>query len=284
MTWQRVCIIGVGLLGGSIGMRLRRDGLAKQVVGLGRDARKLTAAIDVGAIDLGFDRCELAAKDADLIIACTPVQQIASSLLEAAAWAKPDALFTDVGSTKLSIVAGLGATTIRKRFVGSHPIAGSDKSGVEYAVPELFEGRLVVLTPTDSPTLKDVQVINDFWKQLGAITKTMTAAEHDQAIAITSHLPHVLASIMAMSTPKELLDVTGTGWSDTTRIAGGNPQLWRQILEENQGPVLRALKNFATISREWMAAIEAKDFERVEQLLIAGKEIRDIVGNRYSSG
>ena len=90
--------------------------------------------------------------------------------------------------------------------------------------------------------------------------------------------------MIAMATPKELLDLAGTGWSDTTRIAAGEPQLWRQILEENHGPVLRALQNFATISGEWMAAIEAKDFERVEQLLIAGKEIRDIVGNRYSSG
>ena len=202
----------------------------------------------------------------------------------AARWARSDALFTDVGSTKSSIVEAFEPSLLAKRFIGSHPIAGSDKSGVEHATADLFNGRLVVLTPTNSTDAADLEAINGFWKQLGASTKFMSASEHDQAVAITSHLPHILASMMAMATPKQLIEMTGTGWSDTTRIAGGHPQLWRQILEENHGPVLRALQNFATISREWMAAIEAKDFERVEQLLIAGKEIRDTVGNRHTSG
>jgi prephenate dehydrogenase len=284
VTWQRVCIIGVGLLGGSIGLRLRRDNLANEVVGLGRDLNKLQAAVKLGAIDLAFDRFDQACEGSDLIIACTPVQQIPESIHEAARWASPNALFTDVGSTKLSIVETFESSALKNRFIGSHPIAGSDKSGVEHATAELFLERLVVVTPTDSTDRADLDVIVDFWKQLGAKIKIMSAAEHDQAVAITSHLPHILASMMAMATPEQLLEMIGTGWRDTTRIAGGNPQLWRQILEENHGPVLRALQNFATISREWMAAIEAKDFERVEQLLIAGKEIRDTVGNRYSSG
>ncbi len=283
MTWQRVCIIGVGLLGGSIGMRLRRDKTAREVVGLGRDIAKLQSAVKHGAIDRGFDSFEQACAESDLVVACTPVQQIPESIREAARWASPQALFTDVGSTKSSIVTTLDGSTLGKRFIGSHPIAGSDKSGVEHATPDLFVARLVVLTPTDSTDAADLDAIDRFWKQLGASTKVMSAAEHDQAVAITSHLPHILASMMAMATPNQLIEMTGTGWSDTTRIAAGNPQLWRQILEENHAPVLRALQNFATISREWIAAIEAKDFERVEQLLIAGKEIRDTVGNRYSS-
>jgi prephenate dehydrogenase len=271
------------LLGGSIGLRLRRDQLAKEVVGLGRDLGKLQAAVDLGAIDSAYDRFEQACDGADLVIACTPVQQIPDSIQEAARWASPRALFTDVGSTKLSIVQACDASLLGNRFIGSHPIAGSDKSGVEHATTDLFRDRLVVLTPTDSTQAADLDAIDGFWRRLGAQTKIMTAAEHDQAVAITSHLPHILASMMAMATPKQLLEMTGTGWSDTTRIAGGHPQLWRQILEENHGPVLRALQNFATISREWLVAIEAKDFKRVEQLLIAGKEIRDTVGNRYSS-
>jgi prephenate dehydrogenase len=265
-------------------MRLRRDGLAKEIVGLGRDRRKLALATDLGAIDQGFDRSELAAKDADLVIACTPVQQIPVSLVEAAAYASPKALFTDVGSTKSSIVAALDASILKSRFIGSHPIAGSDRSGVEHSDATLFDGKLAIVTPSKSTHGELVETIDGFWRQLGASTKSMSADEHDSAIAITSHLPHLLASMMAMATPEDLLEITGTGWRDTTRIAAGHPQLWRQILEENHGPVLHALQNFATISREWMAAIEAKDFERVEQLLKAGKEIRDIVGNRYSSG
>ena len=119
---------------------------------------------------------------------------------------------------------------------------------------------------------------------MGASTHRMSPEEHDRAMAVTSHLPHIAASMIAMATPRDLLAFTGTGWNDTTRIAAGHSGLWRQILEENHGPVLRAMQNFATISREWIAAMEAKDFDRVEQLLIAGKEIRDSVGNRHSSG
>ena len=284
MTWQRVCIIGVGLLGGSIGMRLRRSTLAKEVVGFGRDRRKLDRAIELKAIDRGEETFELAAHAADLVIACTPVQQIPNSLLEASSFASSQALFTDVGSTKSSIVSALSSTPFSHRFVGSHPIAGSDKIGVEYANANLFENRLVIVTPANGTNRSSTESILDFWKQLGAQTLTMTAVEHDDSMAVTSHLPHVLASMLSLTTPKDRIELTGTGWSDTTRIAAGNPQLWRQILEENHGPVLRAMKNFATISGEWMAAMEAKDFDRVEQLLIAGKEIRDSVGNRHSSG
>lgn len=284
MNCQRVCILGVGLLGGSIGLRLRRDRLVQEVIGFGRDPKKIDDAIRLGAIDRGSDRCEIAAREADLVIACTPVQQIARSLTTAALTAKPTCLFTDVGSTKKRIVVGLRDAPFQSRFVGSHPIAGSDKSGAEFATADLFEGRLVILTPESITSSTTLDGIGEFWRKLGAKTAVMTPDDHDEAIALTSHLPHLLASILAMATPENLLEMTGTGWSDTTRVAAGNPQLWRQIIEENHGPVLHAVKNFATISREWIEAIEAKDFERVEQLLTAGKVIRDIVGNRYTSG
>ncbi len=112
----------------------------------------------------------------------------------------------------------------------------------------------------------------------------MSAVQHDEGIAFTSHLPHMVAAILAAATPPDRLSMTGPGWSDTTRVAAGHPGMWRQILEENHGPVLHALKNFATISADWLQALEAKDFDRVEQLLITGKSIRDIVGNRHPSG
>ncbi|MDZ4848592.1 MAG: prephenate dehydrogenase/arogenate dehydrogenase family protein [Pirellulaceae bacterium] len=283
MTWQRVCIIGVGLLGGSIGMRLRRDKLATEVVGFGRDSKKLQRAVELGAIDSGYLDLASAAQNADLVISCTPVQQIAESLLEASQFASSKATFTDVGSTKSTIVTTLQNSDLASRFVGSHPIAGSDKSGVEFATADLFNQKCVVVTPTASTNLAIVNLIETFWKNLGATTTRMSPSDHDNAIAVTSHLPHLLAAILSSGTPKELLELTGTGWCDTTRVAAGSPKLWRQILEENQEPVLHALQKFATISREWIEAMEAKDFDRVEQLLIAGKQIRDIVGNRYSS-
>lgn len=284
MIWRRVCILGVGLLGGSIGMRLIRDRLAADVVGFGRSDEKLRRSVELGAIHQGYTDLLEAASDSDLVIACTPVQEIADGLLTASASANVDALFTDVGSTKRTIVEQLSSTPIRLRFIGSHPLAGSDRSGVANANPNLLNDKLVLLTPTEPNTREDVSKLESFWRSLGAKTECLSPDDHDRTMSLTSHLPHMVAAILAASTPEELLRFTGSGWKDTTRIAGGEPELWRQILEENQAHVLHALKNFATISDRWIAALEARDFIRVEQLLQAGKTIRDIVGNRHPSG
>jgi prephenate dehydrogenase len=283
MAWRRVCILGVGLLGGSIGMRLIRDRLAEEVVGFGRDQSKLDLAEELQAIHRGSRRIDEAAAGAELIVACTPVQQIAESLCQAASHALPTAILTDVGSTKRTLVAQMLQTPFAERFVGSHPLAGSDKSGVASASANLFDGKLCLITPQPVETAV-VEHVAGFWEALGMRVVRLTPEGHDEAMAATSHLPHVVASILAASTPPAMLKLVGTGWLDTTRIAGGAPELWRQILEENQAPALRALKNFATISQEWIEALEAGDFARVEQLLNAGKHIRDSVGNQHSSG
>ncbi len=168
-------------------------------------------------------------------------------------------------------------------FVGSHPLAGSERSGVDYADAELFENKLVILTPTANSNPNAVELIEELWRSLGANTLRMSPDGHDEAMSMTSHLPHIVASMLAASTPEKLAVLTGNGWKDSTRIASGNPGLWRQILQENQVHVLHALKNFATISGQWIEALEAQDFDRVEQLLKAGKSIRDVVGNRHTS-
>jgi prephenate dehydrogenase len=284
MVLSRVCIIGVGLLGGSIGLALKRKRLALEVVGVGRTVSRLQTALDRGAIDLATDDILVGARGADLIIACTPVQSIVDSLCVAASVAMPDAMLTDVGSTKQTIVHAARGRLSPLQFVGSHPIAGGHHSGVEHAVGTLLDGALVVITPSDETFPGLVDRMTSFWEVMGSRTCILPPKEHDEALAIASHLPHMVASALALSTPNEILQFVGKGWMDSTRIAASNSQLWRQILEENHAPALQAMKNFATICGSWIDALESADFDRIEQLLKAGKATRDAVASRHSSG
>ena len=283
MVWQRVCIIGVGLLGGSIGLALKRKRLAQSVVGVGRTVAKLDTALSRGAIDQATDDILVGARDADLVIACTPVQSIVDSLCVAASVAQSSAILTDVGSTKQSITLAAAGRLSHSQFIGSHPIAGGHHSGVEHAVGTLLDGALVVITPTQDNTPELVQRITGFWESMGSRTCCLSPAEHDEALATASHLPHMVASALASSTPAEILQFVGKGWMDSTRIAASNSQMWRQILEENHAPALQAMKNFATICGTWVEALEKADFDRIEQLLKAGKATREAVASRYSS-
>jgi len=284
MVWQRVCIIGVGLLGGSIGLALKRKRLAKQVVGVGRNITKLETAIHRGAIDLATDDILVGAKDADLVIACTPVQSIVDSLCVAANVATSNAILTDVGSTKQSITRSAQGRLSPSQFIGSHPIAGGHHSGVEHAVGTLIDGALVVITPSDNTEPELVDRMSGFWESMGARICILSPKDHDEALAIASHLPHMVASALASATPAEILQFVGKGWMDSTRIAASNSQLWRQILEENHVPALQAMKNFATICGSWVEALENGDFDQIEQLLKAGKATREAVASRHSSG
>lgn len=284
MVFERVCIIGVGLLGGSIGLALHRKRLAQRVIGVGRTISKLDTAIRRGAIDEATDDILVGAKDADLVIACVPIQSIVGALETAAQVAKPNAMLTDVGSTKQTIVRAAAGRLSDKQFLGSHPIAGGHHSGVEHAVGTLLDSAMVVLTPTSSTCPDLLNRMVGFWESMGSKISLLDPEAHDQALAISSHLPHMVASALSISTPHELLQFVGKGWMDSTRIAGSNPQLWRQILEENHGPALHAMKKFATICESWIDALERSDFERVEELLQAGKTTRESVASRHTSG
>jgi prephenate dehydrogenase len=284
MVWNRVCIIGVGLLGGSIGLALKRKRLAKEVVGVGRTIAKLDTALQRGAIDVATDDILIGAKDTDLVIACTPVQSIVDSLSVAASVAVPNVILTDVGSTKQSIIRAAEGRLSPLQYIGSHPIAGGHHSGVEHAVGTLLDGALVVITPSETNPPELVDRMSRFWESMGARICILTPKEHDEALAISSHLPHMVSSALAGATPREVLQFVGKGWLDSTRIAASNSQLWRQILQENHAPALQALKNFATICETWIEALERGDFDQVESLLQAGKATRDAVASRHLSG
>ena len=235
-TWKTVSIVGVGLLGGSIGLALRRAKLAEHVIGVGRDLGRLRRARRLGAVSEVTDQLEQGVREANLVVVCTPVGSIVDHVRRVAAACPARALITDVGSTKSTITAALSQKQLGGvTFVGSHPLAGSEKTGCENASHHLFRGRIVIVTPTPSTPESAIRKTVEFWRQLGAEVRRMSPREHDRALAMTSHLPHLVASALAASTSTELLSLVATGWADTTRIASGDVRLWEQILMQNRG-------------------------------------------------
>ena len=278
-TYRKAVIVGVGLLGGSIGLALRHRHLVGEIVGVGRPGNPPLAALEIGAVDRIEESIAVAARDADLIICCAPVQQIPEHAVACAAVMDPSGLITDVGSTKLTIAEHIAHSSAGKLFIGSHPLAGGTGSGCRFAKDDLLVGSLVVVTPlpTSSPEL--IGRTEQLWRALGARTSCMSPEQHDVALAQTSHLPHILAAALAGATPRELLPLTATGWQSTTRVAAGNAELWRQILEENRLPALQALQNFGKVLAQWVAALENNDGHALQQLLEEGKETRDALGS-----
>ncbi len=278
--WNTVAIVGVGLIGGSIGLALRERKLAKRVVGIGRRAASLRKSKQFGAVTETSLRIARGVAHADLVVVATPIEQIVGHIREAAAASRQGALITDAGSTKATIVASLdGHISNGVRFVGSHPLAGSEKSGPEAATPDLFVGRVVVVTPCKTTPAGAAEEVADFWSALGATAFMMSPEEHDAALASTSHLPHLVASILAEATPRENLPLTATGWQDTTRIAAGDAELWTQILLDNRRNVLNSLARFEKTMQAARRAIERGDAKTLRRLLTEAKQVRDAVGS-----
>lgn len=278
--WDTVAIVGVGLMGGSIGLALRGRDLARRVVGIGRRSQSLRAARRVGAVTTTTLDLARGVAKAELIVVCTPVEQIVSHVRTAAKNCHAGALITDVGSTKRQIVARLnGSLDGRARFVGSHPIAGSEKSGPETARADLFVGRTVVVTPTEATRDEDCRTLEGFWSSLGAKVICLPADEHDRSLAATSHLPHLAASALAAATPPALGPLTAGGWHDTTRVAAGDPELWTQILLDNRANVGDALTRFEQALGSFRDALERGDRAKLKRILAQGKRHRDAVGS-----
>ena len=235
--------------------------LARTIIGIGRNAHRLARARQLGAIDEAATQLELGVAKAELTILCTPVETIAGFARQVAAHCPASSLITDAGSTKQSIVEQLQDRWPADRavFVGSHPLAGSEKTGVDHADGQLLVGRTVVITPTDQTPPGARQRIEEFWRDLGATVLAMTPAEHDRAVAAISHLPHVIASLTAAVTPERYLPLAATGWLDTTRVAAGDVELWRQILFQNRPRVLHCLDEFAKVLNSFTEALQQED-------------------------
>jgi prephenate dehydrogenase len=275
-----VTIIGVGLIGGSLGLALKQRGLARTVRGLGRREQSLERARAVGAIDEGYLEPRAALRDADVVAFCTPVDRIAEQVLAYAPHCPAGALLTDAGSTKGTIVAAVeGNLPAGIAFVGSHPLAGSEKRGADHADGNLFEGRWTVVTRTPRTEAAALDKTVALWQAVGAQVRVMTPADHDRGLAITSHLPHLVAAALAGILPEELVSLTATGFRDTTRIAAGDPGLWAAIFAHNRDALLEALAPFGERLRQFQTAVENRDWDTVLRLLSQAKEVRDALGN-----
>ena len=281
MAIDTLTVVGVGLIGGSIGLAAKTRGVATRVVGVGRDERTLARAVAAGAIDTATTNLAEGVGAADLVVICTPVNRIANDVAAAVIAAPPRAVITDAGSTKGNIVRELHGRlpATAAHFVGSHPLAGSEKKGAANARPDLFVDRVVVVTPAVDTDLEAASVVELFWRQLGAIVVRMDPGEHDKALATTSHLPHAVASALAAATPTDWLALTAGGFRDSTRIAAGDPELWAAIFEANRDAVLVAADRFTDRLGEFRRVLAEGDHAGLVRWLAEGKKVRDALGS-----
>lgn len=244
MQFGTVCIIGPGLIGGSIGLGLKKRNLTKTVIGVGHRASSIENALKMHAIDIGILNPEEAVKDADIVILATSVNQIIDTAKKVIPFMKSNAILTDVGSTKNYIVQQI-THTIREdiSFVGAHPIAGSEQRGVEFASPDLFTGCNCIITFSNKSP-KGLETISSLWQLLGAKILYLTAEQHDETLAYVSHLPHLIAPCLVNSIKQEHLVYGASGLRDTTRVASGDPELWINIFDQNRENVIKSIDRF----------------------------------------
>lgn len=273
---ETVAIVGVGLIGGSIAAALRERRFGGRILGVGRSAARLKQAQAAGLIDAGRTDPAAAAEEADLIVVCTPVDCIAEHVRTAAARCPPGTLITDAGSVKQSICRALDGVLPRGvTFIGSHPLAGSEKQGFEHARADLFENRVCVVTPDEATPADQLARLTAFWRALGLHVLELSAEEHDRALARTSHLPHVAAAALVSQLPDDERVLTATGFRDTTRIAAGNPDLWTAILLNNVEPLREALDRYAERLADFRSALAGHDSAALKNLLAQAKRVRD---------
>jgi cyclohexadieny/prephenate dehydrogenase len=276
MRFSVVTIVGVGLIGGSIGLGLKKRGLAGTVRGLGRSQETLEKAKAVGAIDEIHTDSAAALRSSQIVVLCTPVDRIASQAIEYAAHCSQGCILTDAGSTKARIATALeGRMPPGVSFLGSHPLAGSEKRGPEHSDADLFVNRWTVLTPTEKTTATTKKTIAEFWQSLESKTCEMSPEEHDRALALTSHLPHLVASALAGCLPESLRPLTASGFRDTTRIAAGDPEVWTAIFRENRDAVLNALRSYESRLAQYRSALETSDAAALDRLWREGKITRE---------
>jgi prephenate dehydrogenase len=280
MQFESLAIVGVGLLGGSLGLAAKARGLVRHVVGVGRDPAKRATALELGAIDEAHAEIADAIPSADLVVVCTPVDLIARHVLEIAEFAKPGCIVTDVGSTKNEIVQSLAnRLPPRIAFVGSHPMAGSEKKGPAHAVADLFVNRATILTPTAESDPTAVERLKRFWEGVGSRVVTMSPGEHDRAVANVSHLPHAVAAALAGAVDPAFLGISAGGFRDTTRIAAAAPAIWEPIFRTNREEMLAGCARFAARFDEFRQLLAADDGPGLIRWLNEGKKVRDALGS-----
>ncbi len=274
MSGEKVTLIGLGLLGGSVGLALRKRRLAKSVVGYARRQATIDEAKACGAVDDATSDLREAVAQADLILLCTPVGAMPALAEAMLPHCRKGVLLTDVGSVKNAVTKRLSPLTRRHSavFVGSHPMAGSEKTGVVYADDSLFEGAVCVVTPLPETPQAATQRIAEFWTSLGGRMVEMSPARHDKIVSRTSHLPHVVASILAHDVLDAGADamqgqLCASGFRDATRVAAGNTTIWKDILAQNSDNVVDALDHYIKGLSEFRRMLREGNSERLADFL-----------------
>ena len=280
--FDRIALIGIGLIGSSISHASRRAGVAQSIVGSARTPATVDTATSLGLIDQGFARAAQAVEDADLVILCAPVGACGALAKEIGPSLKPGAIVTDVGSVKAAIVRDV-APHIPKdvHFVPGHPIAGTEQSGPESGFAELFDGRWCILTPEAHTDAAAVEKLTQFWQALGAKVELMTPEHHDMVLAITSHLPHLIAYNIVNTaehlervTNSEVIKFSAGGFRDFTRIAASDPTMWRDVFLNNKEAVLEMLGRFAEDLTALQRAIRFGDGDMLFKMFSDARAIR----------
>ena len=283
--FKQVAIIGVGLIGGSLGMILRRQKLADSVVGIGRRVENLKTAVEVGAIDRYVSDPREGVADADFVVLATPVDTYERHLQEWAGGLKPDTIVSDVGSVKGELVTRAEALLPSGvKFVGAHPIAGKEKTGVAAGSETLFSGARCILTPTAHTDPEALKIVRTIWELAGSIVLEMDPFLHDKILGAVSHLPHAaafalmtaLADVRDHGVPElDLAGHSGGGLRDTTRIAASSPEMWRDIFLWNRDNVVSLIETYERHLGELKRLIAVGDAAGIEKQLDKAKHERE---------
>ncbi|OIR19978.1 T-protein [mine drainage metagenome] len=280
-VFRKVVIFGIGLIGGSFALALRKAGAVSQVVGFGRSTATLEQARQLGIVDrIGSDIAGEVG-DADLVLLATPVAQMADIFARIAPHLGAQTLVTDGGSTKGDVVAAARANLGARlpQFIPAHPIAGAEKSGAAAAQADLYQGKKVVLTPLPENARESVARVRKAWEQCGAVVSELTPQQHDEVFAAVSHLPHLLSFALVHDLAQrdnrdQLLSFAASGFRDFTRIAASSPEMWRDICMANRDAMMRELQQYAAELYILHQALENYDAAKLEEIFSLAREVR----------
>ncbi|MFK8027442.1 MAG: prephenate dehydrogenase [Gammaproteobacteria bacterium] len=284
---KTICIIGVGLIGGSLASGLRKQNWCESVVGIDQQQHAIDEAMRLGVIDDGYTSVSDCPVVPDLVVIAVPVLNIAAIFEQLTPWLDKCMAITDVSSTKQSVIDDFNRVfpdLLSHCFVPGHPIAGREQSGVGAAIDDLFNHRKVILTPVEQTAKNSLSLVTDMWQQVGANVEQLEAKVHDQILAATSHLPHALAfslvhCLSTQSHTEEIFRYAAGGFADFTRIASSDPTVWRDICLSNREELLEALSHFDKSLQQLRDGLQASDGNALEKIFIDAKNARD----KYSS-
>ena len=281
MTFQKLAVIGCGLMGGSFALGLKQAGLVKSIAGFSASEKTRQRAQALHVIDIACDSVSQAVQGADLVLLAVPVSATRQSLEAIVPALSPNALLMDVGSTKCDVVAAARQTLGERLscFVPAHPIAGKEVAGIDHAEGDLYKNRRTILTPLSETGAHQISQAKAVWQALGSTVFTMTPKAHDATFAAVSHLPHLLAfatvnGLMAQSEGADFLRMAGPGFRDFSRIAGSDPTVWRDILSANHTKVLSQITHFKQALAQLEEALQYQDTQALQSLIAKASQVR----------